>query len=217
MDEMPWSVNGRTTYLWVAAAPIEAIYHVGPTRAHSGAFELLDPTPKGYLVHDRFSAYETVGTKTGLHHQACWVHLLGDSKELAKFVGADREQIHGILKAVYRAAERVAGRGKEPDVRPSVEAVEHALKSLLRRPGFVGRHAPTLSRADVVRRLRLRSPLTPRAAARAGLTRVVVQIYRGTGHPFRRLPLHIPQPRLRYPTPPPLRVAQGRDRAIHAR
>ena len=124
LDETPWWVSGQMAYLWVGATPREAVYHIGPTRAHTEAMELLGPRPKGILVHDRFSAYETVGTKTGMRHQACWFHLLGDSKEWEEFLGEEGTQIHGVLKTVYRAARGVAGRGTETHVRQLWEALE---------------------------------------------------------------------------------------------
>ena len=129
LDETPWWVSGQMAYLWVGATPTEAVYHIGPTRAHTEALELLGPTPKGILVHDRFVAYETVGTKTGMRHQACWFHLLGDSKELEEFLGEEGTQIHGVLKTVYRAARGVAGRGTETHVRQLWEALEGGLSN----------------------------------------------------------------------------------------
>ena len=129
MDETPWWVSGQMAYLWVGATPTEAVYHVGSTRAHTEALELLGPRPKGFLVHDRFSAYETVGTKTGLRHQACWFHLLGDSKELEEFLGEEGGQVHGVLKAVYHAARRVAGRGTAEHVRQLEEALVGGLSN----------------------------------------------------------------------------------------
>ena len=129
MDETPWWVSGKMAYLWVGATPTEAVYHVGPTRAHTEALELLGPSPKGFLVHDRFSAYETVGTKTGMRHQACWFHLLGDSKELEEFLGEEGGQVHGVLKAVYRAARGMAGRGTAEHVRQLEEALVGGLSN----------------------------------------------------------------------------------------
>ncbi len=129
MDETPRWVSGQMAYLWVGATPTEAVYHVRPTRAHTEALELLGPRPKGFLVHDRLSAYETVGTKTGLRHQACWFHLLGDSKELEEFLGGEGGQVHGVLKAVYHAARRVAGRGTAEHVRQLEETLVGGLSN----------------------------------------------------------------------------------------
>ena len=129
MDETPWWVSGQMAYLWVGATPTEAVYHVGSTRAHTEALELLGPRPKGFLVHDRFSAYETVGTKTGMRHQACWFHLLGDSKELEEFLGEEGGQVHGVLKAVYHAARGMAGRGTAEHVRQLEEALVGGLSN----------------------------------------------------------------------------------------
>ena len=100
LDETPWYVSGRSAYLWVGATPTEVVYHIGPTRSHGEALELLGPHPNGVLVHDRFSAYETVGSKTGMKHQSCWFHLIGDAKELVDFLGAEGSEIHGVLLAV---------------------------------------------------------------------------------------------------------------------
>ncbi len=80
-------------------------------------------------MHDRFAAYETVGRKTGLRHQACWFHLIGDAKELTDFDGAEGVEIHGVLQAVYHAAKRVAGRGTEEHVRQLTEALVGGLSN----------------------------------------------------------------------------------------
>ncbi len=129
LDETPWWVSGQSAYLWVGAPPTEVVYHIGPTRSHVEALELLGPSPSGVLVHDRFSAYETVGSKTGLRHQACWFHLIGDAKELVDFLEAEGEQIHGVLQTVYRAAKRLSGRGTEEHVRQLTEALVGGLSN----------------------------------------------------------------------------------------
>lgn len=131
LDETPWRVNGGSGYLWVGATPSEVVYHLGPSRGHTEALALLGPSPKGVLVHDRFGAYETVGAKTGLRHQACWFHRIGDAEELVEFLEAEEEgkQIHGVLQTVYHAAKQVAGRGTEEHVRQLTEALVGGLSN----------------------------------------------------------------------------------------
>jgi transposase len=136
LDETPWWLNGTAAYLWVAATAREVIYRIDPSRGHEVALGLLGPSPKGAMVHDRFSAYETVARKTNLAQQLCWFHLLGDSKELEEFLGEEGREIHGVMKAVYRAAKRVAGRGTAEEVEQLWEALEGGLRN---RKGFSSR------------------------------------------------------------------------------
>lgn len=129
LDETPWYVSGVGGYLWVAATPQELIYRFAPSRGHEEAMALLGPRPKGTMVRDRYVAYDTVARKTNLAQQLCWFHLLGDSKELAEFLGEEGRQIHEVLKTVYQAAKRVAGQGTEREVEQLWEALEGGLRN----------------------------------------------------------------------------------------
>jgi transposase len=129
LDETPWYVNGDTGYLWVAATPREVVYQVAESRGHQEAMELLGPKPKGTMIHDRYVAYETVAKKTNMAQQLCWFHLLGDSKELVEFLGEEGRQIHQVMRTVYHAAQRVAGKGTEREVEQLWEALEGGLRN----------------------------------------------------------------------------------------
>lgn len=129
MDESPWYMNGEQVYLWVAATDRAVIYKVAHGRDHGVALEMLGPNPRGVLTHDRFSAYETVARKTNLAQQLCWFHLLGDSKELEDFLGEEGKSIHAVMKTVWGAAKRVAGRGTLEDVEQLWEALEGGLRN----------------------------------------------------------------------------------------
>ena len=129
LDETPWYVNGAMGYLWVAATPKEVIYRVAESRGHEEAMALLGPRPKGTLVRDRYVAYDTVARRTDLAQQLCWFHLLGDSKELSDLIGEEGRQIHEVMKTVYHAAQRVAGKGTEREVEQLWEALEGGLRN----------------------------------------------------------------------------------------
>ncbi len=129
LDETPWWLNGSSAYLWAAVTPREAICRIAPSRGHEVAMELLGSEPKGTMVRDRYVAYETVARKTNLAQQLCWFHLLGDSKELEEFLGEEGRQIHGVMKAVYHAAQRVAGKGTATEVEQLWEALEGGLRN----------------------------------------------------------------------------------------
>ncbi len=129
MDETSRSVDVVPGHLWVAATDRSMIYRVAPTRGHEEALERLCPQPRGVLTHDRFSVYETVARKTNQTQQLCRFHLLGDSKELEDALGEEGRSIHAVMKEVWEAAEKVAGKGTIGDVEQLWQALEGGLKN----------------------------------------------------------------------------------------
>lgn len=128
-DESTWRTNGRNQYMWTFVTRWEAIYRVTETRHHDIALEVLGPKPKGILASDGFSGYNTVARKTGLLHQRCWTHVLGDAKELAEFRPQEGQRLLDGLKSIYARAAEFNGKGTPADV----DALTDAMRALLDR------------------------------------------------------------------------------------
>jgi len=79
VDETGWKRAGR--FLWVAATPTAAVFHLDPCRNRDAMHELLGAKVKGTICTDRFGVYEKVPIeRRGL----CWSHLKRDFTELAE-------------------------------------------------------------------------------------------------------------------------------------
>jgi transposase len=79
VDETGWKRAGR--FLWVAATPQLAVFHLDPCRNRDAMHELLGAKIKGTICTDRFGVYEKVPLeRRGL----CWSHLKRDFTELAE-------------------------------------------------------------------------------------------------------------------------------------
>jgi len=86
VDETGWKRAGR--FLWVAATPSLAVFHLDPCRNRDAMHELLGQKVKGTICTDRFGVYEKVPIeRRGL----CWSHLKRDFKELAEQKGPARK------------------------------------------------------------------------------------------------------------------------------
>lgn len=76
-DETGWREDGQNGYLWSFSTPLVRYFVYDHSRGHSVPELVLKGFP-GVLVSDFYSGYHYY---LGLH-QRCWVHLLGDVREL---------------------------------------------------------------------------------------------------------------------------------------
>lgn len=88
-DETGWREDGDNGYLWafVTDGPTAVRYYeYNRSRGHQVAEQILGADFGGWLVTDFYSAYNLLLVR----HQRCWVHLLGDLRELKEaYVGND--------------------------------------------------------------------------------------------------------------------------------
>ena len=73
MDETGWKRAGR--YLWLAATPRLAVFHVDPCRNRDAMEQLLGEKPLGVICSDRFGVYDKIPVK---QRSICWAHLKRD-------------------------------------------------------------------------------------------------------------------------------------------
>jgi transposase len=79
VDETGWKRAGR--FLWVAATPRLAVFHLDPCRNRDALHELLGARVQGTICTDRFGVYEQVPIK---RRGLCWSHLKRDFKQFAE-------------------------------------------------------------------------------------------------------------------------------------
>ena len=70
----------------------------------------------GTDIHDRYSAFETLASKTHNKQQYCWAHIISDAKELEEFYGDEGKRIKESLQKVYEIAKEFNGHGTPGDV-----------------------------------------------------------------------------------------------------
>jgi hypothetical protein len=129
IDETGWRIDGNNAWLWAFITKWEAVYHIAYSRGHEAALEVLGKNPKGVDIHDRFTAYSALWKKTGYRpQQVCWLHILGDSKELAKKYGIEGgNHVHFVLKHLYRKAKGFKQNGTRKDVEELKDMLEKYL------------------------------------------------------------------------------------------
>ena len=115
IDTTSWRENGINTDLWVFVTKAEAIFHTAKSNNHEVALAILK-NHRGTDVHDRYSAFETLASKTGNTQQYCWSHIISDAKELEQFYGEEGKRIKESLQRVYQDAKEFNGHGTEEDV-----------------------------------------------------------------------------------------------------
>lgn len=77
-DETGWRENGQNGYLWSFSTPGARYFVYDKSRGHQVPEETLGTEFRGVLISDFYCGYHYY---LGLH-QRCWVHLLGDVREL---------------------------------------------------------------------------------------------------------------------------------------
>ncbi|MEM4090727.1 MAG: transposase [Thermoplasmatales archaeon] len=84
----------------------DAIFHTAKSNNHEVALA-IPGKHSGTDIHDRYSAFETLASKTGNTQQYCWSHIISDARELEKFYGRRGEEDKGIAAEGVRESEAV--------------------------------------------------------------------------------------------------------------
>jgi transposase len=79
VDETSWKRAGR--FLWVAATPTLAVFHLDPCRNRDAMHQLLGQEVSGTICTDRYGVYQKVPLK---QRGLCWAHLQRDFQELSE-------------------------------------------------------------------------------------------------------------------------------------
>jgi len=116
IDETSWRINGENVWLWAFVTQGEALYKIASGRSHDVPLGILGEKHNGVDIHDRFSIYKTLASKTKNLQQDCWAHIINNAKELAGFYGTDGEYILKTLKETYKIAKGFNHKGTDEDI-----------------------------------------------------------------------------------------------------
>lgn len=115
-DETSWRIKGLNGWLWAFLTKTEVYYTIEHTRGKGVAQRVLSASSKtDVLVRDDYPGYK----KLNLHHQSCWRHLLGESKEAKEQKGSSKEvkRLHSLLKRLYHQLEKITHQPFKPGLR----------------------------------------------------------------------------------------------------
>lgn len=89
----------RTGWLWVAVAPLVAVFRLCLSRSAEEAKELLGRRFAGYLIADRYGGYAWIPNR---RVQTCWAHLKRTFQKFADRPGKSRTIGEGLIEQTDR-------------------------------------------------------------------------------------------------------------------
>ena len=95
MDETGWREENKKAWLWVAATMWVVVFQIGRSRGSQVAKAMLGEQFGGYIVSDRWSAYNWFDT---VRRQLCWAHLKRDFQAISERKGLSTIIGEGLLK-----------------------------------------------------------------------------------------------------------------------
>ena len=153
MDETGWREANQKAWLWVAATTLVTVFLIRPSRGGKVAWEMLGQAFAGFVVSDRWSAYNWLLT---LWRQLCWAHLLRDFQAFVD--RGDESQCLG--RAILTQADLMFewwhkvrdGTMSRVTFQEKMQAVEHQVGQLLRQ-GTACDHSKTAGTCrDILKR-----------------------------------------------------------------
>lgn len=127
IDETGRRIAGKNHWMWAFITKEVALYAVRKSRGHQVPLSILGKNCTGVNVSDRHSAYYALHAKTKCVMQACWSHLLDDSKKLAE----DFEEgkiIHRRLNSIFKKANAFNHKGTAKDVENLLRRIDNMRK-----------------------------------------------------------------------------------------
>lgn len=102
MDETGYRMGVKKAWLWVLATTFVSVFAVRFGRGTMFAMEMLGEKFLGFLVSDRWSAYNRVDV---LRRQLCWAHLIRDFTKISERPGRSAAIGNAILEYAKRMFE----------------------------------------------------------------------------------------------------------------
>lgn len=122
-DETGWRKRGKNHWLWAFISEEVALFKIAKSRGHKVPKRIVGKDYNGVVSSDRYPAYNKLEEETSCTLQKCWVHIIRDSKKLAKAHNEGR-YIHRKLKAIFKEAKEYEKEEKFEKVPELIAKVE---------------------------------------------------------------------------------------------
>ncbi len=143
MDETGYWMAAMRAWLWVVGTPLVSVFAIRFSRGSAVAKEMLGEAFRGFLVSDRWGAYNWMDV---LRRQLCWAHLIRDFTKISERSGRSAEIGNAILDYAERMFElwyRVRdGPMTRADFRRAMAPIRQAVEKLIEEGVECG-HAKT--------------------------------------------------------------------------
>ncbi|MFH1641880.1 MAG: IS66 family transposase [Nanoarchaeota archaeon] len=103
-DETGWRKKGKNHWLWAFISEEVALFKISKSRGHKVPKRLIGRDYRGTISSDGHSAYNKLEEMTNCTQQKCWVHILRNSKKLAK-AHSEGKYLHRKLKEIFAEAK----------------------------------------------------------------------------------------------------------------
>ena len=103
-DETGWRKKGKSYWLWTFISDEIALFKIARSRGHKVPKRIIGKYYDGIVTSDGHSAYNKLEEVTKCRQQKCWVHILRNSKKLAK-AHKEGKYLHRKLKELFKQAK----------------------------------------------------------------------------------------------------------------
>jgi transposase len=142
-DETGHKVGGKKAWMWVAVTSFVSVFLIRFSRGQQVAKELLGEAFGGFLVSDRWNAYNWLST---MQRQLCWAHLIRDFTKIAERGGHSEEVGNKLLEYAQKMFHLwhlfVGGNLSRPALQLKMAPIRRGVESLLEE-GMTCGHATT--------------------------------------------------------------------------
>lgn len=142
-DETSHKEGKKKAWMWVAVTAYVSVFIIRFTRGKEAAKELLGESFGGFLVSDRWGAYNWINT---LQRQLCWAHLIRDFTKIKERGSRSEEIGNSLLKyaqEMFHLWHRyVDGRMSRPALQLRMARIRKGIEELLEE-GLTCGHAKT--------------------------------------------------------------------------
>lgn len=122
-DETGWRKNGKNHWLWAFISKEAALFKISNSRGHKVPKRIIGKGYQGTISSDGHSAYNKLEDETLCTQQKCWVHILRNSKKLAK-AHSEGRYLHRKLKEIFEEAKKYEKEEKFEKVPKLIAKVE---------------------------------------------------------------------------------------------
>lgn len=127
IDETSWRIDGNNSWLWAFITKYESVFLIAEKRDHKVPLGILGTEYSGVDIHDRYSAYDTLASKTKKVQQVCWSHIINDAKDLAHYYGIEGEFLLDELKKTHGKAIEFDHKGTDDDIQKLFDNLSETL------------------------------------------------------------------------------------------